>query len=98
MATSIGFPWTTGRIIVSEPSAYGVYEKFTITGKDSRTPMGAGTISLVAGALSHRKLTGPNANRAWARYTLPEPGAVLGAVAALAVLGICHGAVPRRSR
>jgi hypothetical protein len=98
MATSVGFPWTTGKIQLSQPSALAVYEKFTITGMDSRTAMGAGTISLVAGALSNRKLSGPNSNKSWARYTLPEPGPALGAAAALAVLGLCHGLVRRRSR
>jgi hypothetical protein len=98
MATSVGFPWTTGKIVLSQQSALQVVEKFTITGKDSRTAMGAGTISLVSGALSDRNLSGPNANKSWARYTLPEPGPALGAAAALAVLGLCHGLVRRRSR
>jgi len=97
MATSAGFPWTTGMITISNPSAAGTPEVFTITGMDSRV-MGVGTISLVSGALSNRKSSGPNSNRSWARYTLPEPGAVLGAAAALAVLGVCHGLVRRRSR
>jgi len=98
MAVSVGFPWTTGKVVLSQPSALAVAERFTITGKDSRTGMGAGTISLVSGALSNRKLSGPNANKSWARYTLPEPGPALGAAAALAVLGLCHGLVRRRSR
>jgi len=96
MATSFGFPWTTGRITISAPAALGGAEKFTITGKDSRVD-GQGTISLVAGALSNRKLSGPNANLGWMRLTLPEPGAALGAAAALAVLAICHALVGRRS-
>jgi hypothetical protein len=98
MATSVGFPWTTGKIVLSQPSALGVYEKFTITGMDARNSKGVGTISLVSGALSDRKLSGPNSNKSWARYTLPEPGPALGAAAALAVLGLCHGLVRRRSR
>jgi hypothetical protein len=98
MATSVGFPWTTGKIVLSQPSALAVYEKFTVTGKDARSSKGAGTVSLVAGALSNRKLSGPNSNKSWARYTLPEPGPALGAAAALAVLGLCHGLVRRRSR
>jgi hypothetical protein len=98
MATSVGFPWTTGMVKLVAKSALAKGETFAITGKDSRTAMGAGTISLVSGALSNRKLSGPNANRSWARYTLPEPGAALGAAAALAVLGLCHGLVRRRSR
>jgi len=97
MATSFGLPWTTGMITFSQPSALGAPEVFAITGMDSRVA-GVGTISLVAGALSTRTLSGPNANRNWARYTLPEPAAVLGAAAALAMLGVCHGLVRRRSR
>ena len=94
-ATSWGFPWTTGRVIVSQSVAIGGYEVFTITGKDSRVN-GFGTISLVSGALSTRKFSGPNANRAWMRITMPEPGAAISAVAALAVLGLCQGAARRR--
>src|SRR5262249_25579845 len=62
MATSVGFPWTTGRVVLSQTGAIGAYEKFTITGKDSRNAHGFGVISLVAGALSNRKFSGPNAN------------------------------------
>jgi hypothetical protein len=94
--TSWGFPWTTGRVIVSQPSALGVYEKFSVTGMDSRVN-GFGTISLVSGALSDRALSGPHANRAWLRLTMPEPGAVIGAIAALATLAACH-IVARRAR
>jgi hypothetical protein len=97
MAVSVGFPWTTGTLTLSAMSALGMGEKFHITGKDSRTAGGKGTISLVAGALSNRKTSGPNANKSWARYTLPEPGPALGAAAALLVLGLCHALV-RRSR
>jgi hypothetical protein len=98
MATSVGFPWTTGKIVLSQPSAFAAFEKFTITGKDSRTAMGVGTLSLVSGALSDRTVSGPNSNKSWMRVTLPEPGAVLGAVAALASLGICHEVMRRRER
>jgi hypothetical protein len=96
-ATSIGFPWTTGQISLSQPAALGGKENFKITGMDGRVA-GVGTISLVSSALSKRVTSGPNSNRSWARYTLPEPGAVLGAAAALSVLGICHALVRRRSR
>jgi hypothetical protein len=65
MATSNGFPWTTGKIVISAPNALGAPEFFTITGKDSRTAGGSGTIQMVAGAVSTRTLSGPNANRAW---------------------------------
>jgi hypothetical protein len=95
MATSIGFPWTTGALLISQPAAVPAPEKFHITGMDGRIN-GVGTIQLVSSSLSKRLTTGPNANRSWAEYTLPEPGAVLGAAAALAVLGLCHGLVRRR--
>jgi len=97
MATSIGFPWTTGQISLSQPAALGGKENFKITGMDGRVA-GVGTIQLVASSLSKRAVTGPNSNRSWAEYTLPEPGAALGAAAALSVLGICHALVRRRSR
>ena len=97
MATSAGFPFTTGMLTISQPTAAATPEVFTITGKDTRVG-GIGTISMVSGSLSQRVTSGPNSNRGWASYTLPEPGAVLGAAAALAVLGICHGLVRRRSR
>jgi len=97
MATTEGFPFTTGMITISQPAAKGSAEVFTLTGMDSRVA-GVGTISLVAGGLSDRVSSGPNANRSWARYTLPEPGAVLGAAAALAMLAFCHGLVRRRAR
>jgi len=98
MATSVGFPWTTGKVVLSQPSALAAFEKFTITGKDARTAMGGGTISLVSGALSDRKISGPNANKSWARYTLPEPGTALAAATALGALGIAHALARRRSR
>jgi hypothetical protein len=97
MATSVGFPWTTGMITLSAPAALLGKEKFIVTGMDTRMG-GVGTISLVSGALSARAASGANANRSWARYTLPEPAAILGAAGALAVLGVCHGIVRRRSR
>jgi len=97
-ATTEGFPFTTGMITISQPAAFGSAEVFVLTGMDTRMANGEGTISLVTGGLSNRVATGPNANRSWARYNLPEPGAVLGAAAALAVLGVCHGLVRRRSR
>src|SRR6185436_12156449 len=90
MATSIGFPWTTGALTISQPAAIPAPEKFHVTGMDGRVN-GVGTLQLVSSSLSKRLTTGPNANRAWAEYQLPEPGAVLAAAAALAVLGVCHG-------
>jgi hypothetical protein len=70
MATSVAAPFTTGMITLSAPLAAGAPEIFTITGKDSRTAGGAGTIQLVSGALSQRTTSGPNANRGWVRLVL----------------------------
>jgi len=70
MATSVAAPFTTGMITLSAPFAAGAPEIFTITGKDSRTAGGAGTIQLVSGALSQRTTSGPNANRGWVRLVL----------------------------
>jgi hypothetical protein len=95
MATSIGFPWTTGALTISQPAAIAAPEKFHITGMDGRVK-GFGSLQLVSASLSKRLATGPNANRSWAEYQMPEPGAVLGAAAALAALGLCHGLMRRR--
>ena len=95
MATSVGFPWTTGALTISQPGAVPAPEKFHVTGMDNRIK-GVGTIQLVSAALSKRLATGANANRSWMEYQLPEPGAVLGAAAALATLGLLHGVVRRR--
>lgn len=97
MAASTGYPWTTGMITVSAPLAAGVGEKFTITGMDSRVN-GVGTIQLVSGTLSRRTASGPNANRAWLRLTVPEPSVALGSGVGLAILALCHGLARRRAR
>ncbi len=95
MATATqGFPFATGLITVSAAGAVPP-EVFFAEGTDMRVA-GVGNISLVAGALSDRNLSGPNANRAW--VSLPEPTAALGAVAALGLLGLCHSLLLRRSR
>ena len=97
MATSRGFPCTTGAITISQPNALGLPEKFHITGMDERVN-GVGTISLVSGALSDRAFSGPNANRGWLRLTLPEPGAAVGVAAALGMLAVCHRIANRRAK
>ena len=70
MALSDGFPFTTAKITISAMNANGGAEVWVISGDDNRTPGGAGTIQMVAGALSARPLSGPNANRAWVRLVL----------------------------
>lgn len=72
MASSVGFFWTTGRITVSAPGAKGMPERFVLSGADNRGANGAGTIQLVAGTLSHRVTSGPNANRGWIRLNLKD--------------------------
>jgi hypothetical protein len=96
VTASKGYPWTTGLITVSQPAAAPA-EIFFLSGTDMRVA-GVGNVSLVSGALSTRLLSGPNANRGWLSLNLPEPTAALGSVAALAMLGLCHGVVRRRSR
>ena len=95
---SKGFPWSTGFVTISQPGA-GPPEIFFESGTDMRVA-GVGNVSLVSGSPSARALSGPNANRGWLSLTLavPEPTAALGAVGALAMLGLCHGLVRRRSR
>jgi len=68
-ATSFGGPWTTGRLTISVTAVCGYPEIFIFTGSDNRIN-GVGTISLVAGAVSNRTLSGPNGNRGWLNLTV----------------------------
>lgn len=95
VTASKGFPWTTGTITLSQPGAVPA-EIFFLKGQDTRNVAGEGNISLVSGALSLRKLSGPNGNRGWLSLTLPEPSWALGSMSALAMLGAFHGVVRRR--
>jgi hypothetical protein len=69
-ATSDGFQLTTAKITISASQAAGTPEVFVISGDDTRTVGGQGTIQMVAGGLSDRNLSGPNTNRAWVRLNL----------------------------
>jgi hypothetical protein len=82
-ATSDGFPFTTGKITISAALANGGAEVFIISGDDQRSTMGGGTLQMVAGAVSARTLSGPNANRAWLRLVL-DPLAPVPAMSTLA--------------
>jgi hypothetical protein len=95
-ATIAGFPWTTGRVIVSAMDALGRGEKYTVTGMDSRVN-GVGTISLVSGALANRRFSGETADHGWLRITVPEPSVALGECAALATIAACHVVARRRA-
>lgn len=90
-----GFGWTTGFITVTAPGAAPA-EIFYQSGADTRVA-GNGNLSMVSGALGLRKLSGANANRGWVNLTIPEPTMAIGAGAALAMLGLCHTIVRRRS-
>jgi hypothetical protein len=68
-ATNFAGPYTTGRVTVNQSGAVGTPEVFVVTGADNRVN-GVGTISLVAGGLSDRLLSGPNGNRAWLNFTV----------------------------
>jgi hypothetical protein len=101
MATTVGFPWTTGQVKISAPAAGGAPEVFTLTGMDNRTVGGAGTIQLVGGGLSQRALTGDNANRAWIQLTLAKTTVVpsmspTGFAAAAGLILLAAGYAARR--
>lgn len=84
MAASDGFPWTTAKITISAAGAKGGAEVFIISGDDTRTSMGAGTIQMVSGSLSTRPISGDNSNRAWVKLVLePNPQ-----VPSMSVLGL----------
>jgi len=70
MANSRPGPNTTGQVVISNPAAFGGAEVFTLSGNDLRTAGGNGTIQLVAGSVSSRTASGPNANRGWVRLVL----------------------------
>jgi len=93
MALSTGFPWTTGKLTIMANSGASA-ETFVISGDDTRTAMGAGTIQMVSGAVSQRLASGPNSNRGWVRLqmmpltdvpSMSMPG--LAATVALILLG-----------
>jgi hypothetical protein len=101
MAMSQGGGWTTGRLTVANPAASPMTETWIISGMDSRTALGGGTIQLVAGAVSARPASGANANRGWVRLvlspTFPVPSMSLPGIAALvALMVVAFGYTMRR--
>jgi len=73
-ATSYGGPWTTGMLTVSVTNNVGPNpEIFMLSGSDARAVNGAGALSLVAGSVSARLLSGPNANRGWINMQIGPP-------------------------
>jgi hypothetical protein len=100
-ATSWGFPATTGKLTISvtqNADAPTELETFTRTGGDNRTAGGSGIVVLVSGAVSARNISGPNANRGWGTYNIPEPSVLAAASAGLLALFGCHQLARRRNR
>jgi hypothetical protein len=100
-ATSWGFPGTTGKLTISvtkNEDAPAKLEIFKRTGGDNRTAGGQGIVVTVSGAVSSRNISGPNGNRGWATYNVPEPSAIFAASAGLFALFGCHQLVRRRNR
>jgi len=103
VATTYGAPWTGGQLVVSVTANFGAdVEKFTMTGIDTRTADGAGTLSLVTGTVSDRASSGPNANRGWLNMTIGRYNQLLPAlspqagVAVMGLLGLAGYYVARR--
>jgi hypothetical protein len=99
-ATSVGFPWTTGRITISVTDVLpGVpVEIFIRTGTDARDANGNGVVVLNTGSMSERSISKGNANRTWMTLEIPEPSAIYTASAGFLALFGCHQWVRRRSR
>jgi len=100
-ATSWGGPWTTGMLTISQPGTVPP-EVFVLSGSDARIS-GIGRISLVAGALSTRTLSGSSANRGWLNFTVgPDPNVpalpLSGLVTAFGLLTVAGGYALRRAR
>jgi hypothetical protein len=64
-----GAPFTTGKVTVRAPLAAGGGEVFYLQGSDNRVD-GIGSISMVAGGIGSRSLSGDNANRQWLNYVV----------------------------
>jgi len=100
-ATSYGVPWTDGILTLSVTANVGPPEIFVISGSDMRVS-GVGTLSLVSGSVSARALSGPNANRSWANYTVgpviqPTPAmSSHGLAAVFGLLALAGGYVIQR--
>ena len=97
-ATSWGLPLTTGQLKISVTANLGPEEVFIRTGTDARNQAGSGVVAFVSGAISERVISGPNGNRGWTTYEIPEPSAIMAASAGLFALFGCHQLVRRRSR
>jgi hypothetical protein len=96
--SSVGFPWTTGRITISITDVLPGMppEIFIRTGIDARDANGNGVIALNTGSISVRSISNGHANRIWMTVEIPEPSAIVAASAGLLSLFGCHQWVRRR--
>jgi hypothetical protein len=96
--SSVGFPWTTGRITISITDVLPGMppEIFIRTGIDARDANGNGVIALNTGSMSVRSISNGHANRIWMTVEIPEPSAIAAASAGLLSLFGCHHWVRRR--
>ncbi len=81
----------------------GSPEIFVISGFDNRTATNhVGSISLVAGAVSDRVLSGPNVNRGWLNLVVKQPFGLVpamtapGLAAAIGLLALVRAYFVRR--
>jgi len=97
--TSVGFPWTTGRITISVTDVLPgePVEIFKRTGVDARDAAGNGVVAMNSGSMSTRSISKGNANRTWITLEIPEPGAAVASAAGLLGLFGCHQLVRQRS-
>ena len=91
--TTLGLPWTTGMVTITATDGF-FPTLFQRTGFDNRTPMGIGTVQLVAPQLV--KWDFPNRDAPWDRHTgaigilqikfAPEPSQILMLAAGAGIL------------
>jgi len=101
--TNFAGPFTTGMLTIIQPLALGGIQAFTLTGSDNRVS-GVGSISLVAGGLSNRFISGPGTARSWSNLTIGAPlGALpsmngVGAAALIGLMSVAGGYAMHRRR
>ena len=95
--TAWGFPWTTGMVTITATDGF-FPTLFQRTGFDNRTPLGQGTVQLVAPQLV--KWDFPGRDAPWDRHTgaigilqirfVPEPSGWMMVAAGLGLLGVLY--------
>lgn len=107
--TNVGFPWTTGKVMVSATkgvTSLSPDTTYTEKGKDNRTPLGSGHITLVAGGITQRHVGAVYASIDTVKMALvPVAGvtaapsmAPLGIAAFLGLLALAGGYRLRRNK